>query len=95
MDQNRYVAPDGTVYVASYEIDDHGGCNGCAFLPGHGGCMDAGLCNSANRGDGRDIIWVREQPAADLAPREALLAHIADLTAERDELRTSLAEAMQ
>lgn len=93
MDQNRYVAPDGAVYVAVDEVDD---CDGCAFQPGSHDCMAAPVCLPPGRADCRPVIWVRaiEQPS-DIATREALLAHIVELPDERDELRTSLAEAMQ
>lgn len=73
---------------ATYAFREQPGCSGCAFDIKNG-CTrtDDAPCSPTLRPDKRSGIWVRvgiEPVATDIAPREALLAHIADLTAERD-----------
>lgn len=82
---DRFTAKNGAVYA----FREQPGCFGCAF-DAEGECTrtDSAPCSPVFRADQRSGIWVRigiDTVASDLAPREALLAHIADLTAERDE----------
>lgn len=89
MDQNRFTTKSG----ATYAFREQPSCSGCAFDTKNG-CTrtDDAPCSPTFRPDKRSGIWVRigiDPVAADLAPRESLLEHIADLTTERDELRAA------
>lgn len=53
INENHYVAPDGTVYEAVEQL----GCEGCvAFMvPGH--CNNFPPCQRRKRKDARNIVW--------------------------------------